>query len=292
MGEPVGDQAKFSVSIDDFVKEADKSDLKLVFYEINEELTMSLHETGFDFIKTGEDGLVDLDEFTLAGKRHRGERALMHKFDREGYQFEILQPPFSDELMKTLKQISDEWLDNKAEKGFSLGFFDDYYLQQAPITVMKDSRGKIVAFANLMPDGNKITTSIDLMRSSADAPSGIMDGILINLYETSHDKGYKYFDLGMSPFSNVGTSRFSFTQERIVHLIYQYGYKLYSFEGLRSYKDKYVDKWESKYIAYYRRSGLVYAVLQIILVVNQPRNKKPAGLAKALWYIMDANQPK
>lgn len=166
MGEPVGDQAKFSVSIDDFVKEADKSDLKLVFYEINEELTMSLHETGFDFIKTGEDGLVDLDEFTLAGKRHRGERALMHKFDREGYQFEILQPPFSDELMKTLKQISDEWLDNKAEKGFSLGFFDDYYLQQAPITVMKDSRGKIVAFANLMPDGNKITTSIDLMRSS------------------------------------------------------------------------------------------------------------------------------
>ncbi|GAA2973464.1 bifunctional lysylphosphatidylglycerol flippase/synthetase MprF [Lentilactobacillus parakefiri] len=292
MGEPVGNRAQFSEAIDNFVKQADKSDLKLVFYEIDEELTMSLHETGFDFIKTGEDGLVDLDQFTLSGKRHRGERALMHKFEREGYQFEILQPPFSDELMGTLRQISDEWLANKSEKGFSLGFFDDYYLQQAPIAVMKDSAGKIVAFANLMPDGNKMVTSIDLMRSADDAPSGIMDGILINLYEMSHDKGYKYFDLGMSPFSNVGTSRFSFTQERIVHLIYQYGYKLYSFEGLRSYKDKYVDKWESKYIAYYRRSGLVYAVLQIILVVNQPRNKKPAGLSKALWYIMDANQPK
>jgi phosphatidylglycerol lysyltransferase len=292
MGEPIGNKDKFSDAIEDFVKEADKSDLKLVFYEINEALTMSLHETGFDFIKTGEDGLVDLNEFTLSGKRHRGERALMHKFDREGYQFEILQPPFSSDLIATLKKISDEWLNNKAEKGFSLGFFDEYYLQQAPIAIMKDDSGKIVAFANLMPDGNKITTSIDLMRSSSDAPSGIMDGILINLYQVAHDKGYQYFDLGMSPFSNVGTSRFSFTQERIVHLIYQYGYKLYSFEGLRSYKDKYVDKWESKYIAYYRRSGLLYAVLQIILVVNQPRNKKPAGFSKALWFVMNANQTK
>ena len=290
MGEPIGDPEKFPAAIDDFVAKADQSDLKLVFYEINQELTMSLHESGFDFIKTGEDGLVDLDSFTLSGKRHRGERALMHKFDREGYQFEILQPPFTDSLMTTLKQISDEWLDQKAEKGFSLGFFDRYYLEQAPIAVMRDKAGKIVAFANVMPDGNKTTTSIDLMRSSSEAPSGIMDGILINLYQDAHEKGYRYFDLGMSPFSNVGTSRFSFTQERIVHLIYQYGYRLYSFEGLRSYKDKYVDNWESKYIAYYRHSALVFAVLQILLVVNQPRNKKPDKLSRTLRYFVDIDE--
>ncbi len=128
------------------------------------------------------------------------------------------------------------------------------------------------------------------MRSSSEAPSGIMDGILINLYQDAHEKGYQYFDLGMSPFSNVGTSRFSFTQERIVHLIYQYGYRLYSFEGLRSYKDKYVDNWESKYIAYYRHSALVFAVLQILLVVNQPRNKKPDKLSRTLRYFVDIDE--
>lgn len=288
MGEPVGNSEKIGAAIEDFMKTADKQGLKPLFYEIDQDLTMQLHESGFDFIKTGEDGLVDLNQFTLSGKRHRGERALMHKFDREGFKFEVIEPPFSQAFMKTIKNISNEWLGGKVEKGFSLGFFDDYYLNQAPIAVMKNSDDEIVAFANIMPDGNQVTTSIDLMRSSSKAPSGIMDGILINLYEESAKKGFKYFDLGMSPLSNVGTSRFSFTQERIVHLIYQYGYRFYSFEGLRSYKEKYVDKWESKYIAYYRGSSLVFSVLQVLLIVNRPRNQTPTRIPKLLDFISGA----
>lgn len=285
MGEPVGNHEKISAAIDQFMVVADKADYKLLFYEINQELTMQLHESGFDFIKTGEDGLVDVTQFTLSGKRHRGERALINKFNREGYQFDLLKPPFDDQLMATLKKISDEWLEDRPEKGFSLGFFDEFYLNQSPIAVMKNPNGEIIAFANLMPDGNQEVTSIDLMRSSSKAPSGIMDGLLINLYDRAREAGYHYFDLGMSPLSNVGTSRFSFTQERVVHLIYEYGYKLYRFEGLRSFKNKYVDKWQSKYIAYYRGSGLVFSVLQILPVVNRPQRKVRLGLVK--WLIAD-----
>lgn len=285
MGEPVGNKGKMVTAIDHFMAEADKQDYKLLFYEINQDLTMRLHESGFDFIKTGEDGLVNLNEFTLSGKRHRGERALMNKFNREGYQFELLQPPFDQGLIGKLKVISDEWLDNRPEKGFSLGFFDETYLNESPIAVMRDPNGEIVAFANLMPDGNHEITSIDLMRSSSKAPSGIMDGILVNLYHYAHEEGYQYFDLGMSPLSNVGTSRFSFTQERIVHLIYEYGYHLYSFEGLRSYKNKYVDEWKPKYIAYYRGNSLAFSVLQILPVVNKPQKRTRIGLFK--WLVAD-----
>nr|WP_035179348.1 bifunctional lysylphosphatidylglycerol flippase/synthetase MprF [Lentilactobacillus farraginis] len=285
MGEPVGNREKFAIAIDSFMTEADQQGYKLLFYEINEALTMRLHEIGFDFIKTGEDGLVDVTKFTLSGKRHRGERALINKFNREGYQFELLQPPFSSSLMAELKQVSDDWLDKRPEKGFSLGFFDEAYLNESPIAVMKNPEGAIVAFANLMPDGNHEVTSIDLMRSSSKAPSGVMDGILVNLYFQARDAGYHYFDLGMSPLSNVGTSRFSFTQERIVHLIYEYGYKLYSFEGLRSYKNKYVDEWEPKYIAYYRGNALVFAVLQILPIINRPQRRIRIGWLK--WLIAD-----
>ncbi|MFN1208939.1 phosphatidylglycerol lysyltransferase domain-containing protein, partial [Enterococcus lactis] len=79
-----------------------------------------------------------------------------------------------------LREVSDNWLKGKPEKGFSLGYFDSYYLNQAPIAVMKDKDNKVVAFANIMPTGDHEMTSIDLMRSSEDAPSGIMDGIFIN----------------------------------------------------------------------------------------------------------------
>ncbi|WP_283678038.1 bifunctional lysylphosphatidylglycerol flippase/synthetase MprF [Lentilactobacillus sp. Marseille-Q4993] len=275
MGEPVGNSDKVEAAVDDFMTQADRYDYKLVFYEVNQETTMTLHEKGFDFIKTGEDGLVDVQNFTLAGKRHRGERALVNKFDREGYTFEIIEPPFSDDVFDRLETISKEWLAGKSEKGFSLGFFDRYYLEKAPVAVMRNADGRIVAFANLMPSDTAEYNSIDLMRSSSDAPSGAMDGIFIKLYDHSKEQGYRYFDLGMSPLSNVGTSRFSFIQERVVHLIYKYGYRLYSFEGLRTYKEKYVDEWKPKYISYFRGSSLAFTVLQIMSLVNQRVGERP-----------------
>ncbi|USS90103.1 bifunctional lysylphosphatidylglycerol flippase/synthetase MprF [Fructilactobacillus carniphilus] len=269
MGEPFGNQEKLEAAIDQFMIDVDNADLTLVFYEVSESLTMMLHDKGFDFIKAGEEGQVDLNQFTLVGKRHRGERALMHKFERDGYHFEILQPPFSDKLLSELKEISDEWLHGREEKGFSLGFFDPYYLNQAPIAVFRNEDQQIVAFANIMPTGDHKMTSIDLMRSSSKAPSGVMDGIFINLFQYSKDEGYQCFNLGMAPLANVGNSRFSFINEKIAHLIYEYGDSFYSFQGLRSYKQKYVDKWESKYFVYRKNNSLVFTMLQLLAVVNE-----------------------
>ncbi|MEN2326003.1 bifunctional lysylphosphatidylglycerol flippase/synthetase MprF [Lacticaseibacillus paracasei] len=269
MGEPVGDETQIPAAIADFMKQADDQDMSLVFYEINESLTMKLHEFGFDFMKFGEEGYVDVTTFTLAGTKRKGERALMHKFEREGYSVELLKPPFDDALLDDLQTVSDSWLDGRSEKGFSLGFFDRHYLNQAPIAVVRAPDGKIVAFATDMPTGNNEVTSIDLMCSSADAPSGIMDEVFIHLFELAKDRGFKYFNMGMAPLANVGTSSYSFIEEKIAHLVYEYGYRFYGFQGLRSYKNKYVTEWVPKYVAYRKRTSLLFTLLQIMMVVNQ-----------------------
>ena len=269
MGEPVGDETQIPAAIADFMKQADDQDMSLVFYEINESLTMKLHEFGFDFMKFGEEGYVDVTTFTLAGTKRKGERALMHKFEREGYSVELLKPPFDDALLDDLQTVSDSWLDGRSEKGFSLGFFDRHYLNQAPIAVVRAPDGKIVAFATDMPTGNNEVTSIDLMRSSADAPSGIMDEVFIHLFELAKARGFKYFNMGMAPLANVGTSSYSFIEEKIAHLVYEYGYRFYGFQGLRSYKNKYVTEWVPKYVAYRKRTSLLFTLLQIMMVVNQ-----------------------
>ncbi len=272
MGEPVGNHDKIITAIKEFMNVADKQGFSLVFYEISSRLTMELHELGFDFIKIGEEGFVKLADFNMHGNHRKAERALMNKFKRNGYTFAIIQPPFNDETLTKLKRISDDWLHGRVEKGFSLGFFDKYYLNQAPIAVVYDSDHEIVAFANIMPTGTHETTSIDLMRHSPHAPSGIMDEIFINLFEQSRDEGYTYFDMGMAPLSNVGTSPYSFLEEKVAHLIYEYGYHFYGFQGLRSYKNKYVTQWRSKYIAFRKRSSIVFTMLQILMVVNQKIN--------------------
>lgn len=275
MGEPIGNQDKLGPALQAFMHDTNLAGLRPVFYEISENLTLRLHEMGFDFLKVGEEGHVALQTFSLAGKAHRGERTLINKFKREGYQFALWQPPFDAQQFKALKEISDSWLGDEAEKGFSMGYFDREYLNEAPVAVMTAADGKPVAFANLMPTGDRRMTSIDLMRARRDAPSGIMDGLFVYLFETCREQGYLSFNLGMAPLANVGVSEFSFIEERAAHLIYEYGSNFYSFQGLRAYKEKYVTDWQPKYLAYRRRQSLVFTMLQLVIVINQRTTPLP-----------------
>ncbi|MGM9891167.1 bifunctional lysylphosphatidylglycerol flippase/synthetase MprF [Limosilactobacillus sp.] len=282
MGNPVGNQAVVRAAIRQFVREADLYDYEVVFYEVSSKLTMLLHEFGFDFIKTGESGLVKLADFTLAGKKQRSQRALMHKFDREGYTFTVVEPPFTDDFMAELKGVSDSWLGEQVEKGFSLGFFDPYYINQAPVATVRAKDGRLVAFATFMPTGGKEILTIDLMRHSKDAPSGIMDKIFISMYQYGQEHGYTYFDLGMAPLSNVGEYQFSFLEEKAAHFVYEYGYHLYGFQGLRHYKDKYASTWSSRYITYRKKNSLLANMLIVLSVVNQ-RIDQPKHHLFAWW---------
>jgi phosphatidylglycerol lysyltransferase len=44
-----------------------------------------LHENGFGFFKLGEESLVDLEHFSLTGKKMKGMRAIKNKFERDHF---------------------------------------------------------------------------------------------------------------------------------------------------------------------------------------------------------------
>lgn len=284
MGDPVGNQAKKDQAIQKFLHDSDLYGYQLVFYEVNSNTTLTLHEYGFDFMKTGEDGWVKLADFTLAGKKQRSQRALMHKFDREGYTFEIVKPPFDNQLMSEMKAVSDDWLGKEVEKGFSLGFFSPQYINEAPVALVRSADGELVAFATLMPTGSKKLLTIDLMRHSHHAPSGIMDKIFVSMFQYGQEHGYEYFDLGMAPLSNVGSSQYSFIEEKVAHFIYEYGYHLYGFQGLRHYKDKYASSWFPKYTVFRKKASLVESMLALLSVVNQRIDQQESRHPWFIWW--------
>ncbi|WP_086313016.1 phosphatidylglycerol lysyltransferase [Enterococcus sp. 7F3_DIV0205] len=284
MGDPSGKKEDFPAAVEQFINEADKWGYLPVFYEASEEVVMFLHEFGYDFIKMGEEAHVDLPNFTLSGKKMKSERAVMNRFTKENYRFEVLTPPFSKELMQELKQVSDEWLGSRKEKGFSLGFFSENYLQRGKIAVVKNQENQIVAFANIMPTYTKEEGTIDLMRYNKQAPSGVMDYLFISLFNYMNDEGFTYFNLGMAPLSNVGTSKKSFIQERIAYLVYEFGSRFYSFQGLRDYKEKYAADWVSRYTLYSRKSFIAYVMIALLIIDNAPieKQKKMHGVRRIL----------
>lgn len=271
LGNPVGLEVNFSSAIEEFLETVDRYGYTQVFYEINNKILPSLHEHGFGFFKLGEEAFVDLANFSLAGKKMKGYRAVKNKFERENYSVELLTPPFSLEMMNELQEVSTKWLQGRAEKGFSLGFFDVQYLNASKVAILRGEKG-IIGFASLMPMyDNDERISVDLMRFKPEAPSGTMDFIFLSLFEWAKGEGYQIFNIGMSPLSNVGQSRFSFLSEKIAAQIFLHGHYFYHFRGLKNFKVKYADFWESKYVAYRKQSSLTFTMAQITLLIGKKR---------------------
>ncbi|OCA91741.1 bifunctional lysylphosphatidylglycerol flippase/synthetase MprF [Pseudobacillus wudalianchiensis] len=272
LGNPIGKKTEFPRAIEEFMSAADLYGYTLAFYEVTDDMLPSLHEYGYDFFKLGEEAAVDLESFTLSGKKMKGERAIKNKFEREQYRFEMIDPPFSKEVINELNNISHQWLQGREEKGFSLGFFDEDYLNKSKIAVVKTADNHIMGFASMMPVYDKgKTISIDLMRFRPDAPAGTMDFIFLSLFEWSKEQGYRFFHLGMAPLSNVGTSRFSFLSEKIAAQIFLHGQIFYQFQGLKRFKEKYTDLWEAKYLAYRKKSSLPFTMAQITFLISKKR---------------------
>ncbi|MBM7691350.1 phosphatidylglycerol lysyltransferase [Peribacillus deserti] len=275
LGDPVGDRNHFSAAMDEFQEKADRAGLALVFYQVSSDMLPLLHGSGFDFFKLGENASVHLDSFSLTNDKMKNFKAVYHKFEKEGFRFRVLFPPYSREIMNEIKEVSEKWLDGRREKGFSYGYYDEEYMQLAPLAVLKDTDDKMIAFTVLMPmyDFGQ-TLSVDLMRVQPKSPSGTMDYFLICVLLWAKDHKYRFFNLGIDPLSNNGKSKYSTTGEKIASLIYLYGHFFYPFQRLTRFREKYAAERAPKFLAFHRKSSLPAAMLQLSLLISK-KGKKP-----------------
>ena len=275
LGDLTGEKSEFPHAIEEFLIISDLYGYTPVFYESSNDMLPIFHENGFDFFKLGEEAFVDLENFSVSGKKMKALRAVKNKFERENFIFEINEPPFSDDLLQELKTVSNEWLGGRREKGFSLGFFDEAYLNKSEVAILKNTDEEVIGFASLMPvyDQDQ-TVSVDLMRFIPSSPSGTMDFIFLSLFEWAKEKGYTQFNLGMAPLSNVGLSKYSFFSEKVAAQIYLHGQVFYHFQGLRKFKEKYHVSWVPKYLAYRKKSSLPITMAQVTMLIGRRRDRE------------------
>ena len=145
------------------------------------------------------------------------------------------------------------------------------YIEMDKIAIVRNAEGEIKAFATIMPMYDNKTLSVDLMRFKDIQLNGIMDFIFVNLFEYSKENGYEFFNLGLVPLAEVGESKYSFIREKIAYQIFINGNFIYSFKGLKKFKDKYASKWDDKYIAYKKESSLLITCIQLLTILSQDK---------------------
>ena len=252
LGDPCGDVDDFDAAIIAFRDHADRHNLTPCLYEVSATHMHRYHDAGFALFKLGEKAVVELATFTTTGKRGESLRHSVNRARRGGAVFELLEQPLGDDIWPQLRAISNAWLSERgaAEKGFSLGNYNEAYLGRSPVAVIRVQQ-RIVAFTNVVPDyGSHTELSIDLMRYHSDAPHDTMDYLFVELIQYAREQGYQYFNLGMAPLAGVGESRYARAGERVARLAFEYGNRFYNYKGLRSFKEKFHPEWRSAYLAY------------------------------------------
>jgi len=249
LGNPVGPESEWGELIWQFRELADRYDCWSVFYEVGGKNLDGYIDLGLSFLKLGEEARVLLADFSLEGNRNSGLRHSRNRIEKEGCRFEIIPQDGVGSVLAQIREISDSWIEEKntREKGFSLGFFNEEYLRQFPIAVVRRD-GKIVAFANIWQGAEKEEFSIDLMRYLPDLSGGLMDYLFTELLLWGKQQGYQWFNLGMAPLSGFEDRELAPLWHKLGTFVFRHGEHFYNFQGLRQYKEKFSPQWQPKYL--------------------------------------------
>jgi phosphatidylglycerol lysyltransferase len=227
-------------------------DRRPLFYQVSPDWMPPLHDRGYAFFKLGEEAHLPLDRVTLDGHAGKLNRQILRRGERDGVRFRVMAPVEVTARLEELRDVSADWLRSKAvtERQFSIGFFDDEYLQRFPCAVVESTLdGRILAFANLLRGPRRVELSIDLMRYRGDGPR-VMDYLFVSLFLRGKEEGFQRFNLGMAPLASVGQARGAHSRERLANVLFQHGEHWYNFQGLRFYKQKWEPDWQPRYMGY------------------------------------------
>jgi phosphatidylglycerol lysyltransferase len=254
MGGPVGRADESHELVWRFRELADAHAARPGFYSFGAELLPEMVEMGFAIQKAGETAIVNLDGFSLQGRKREVLRRNWRKACDGGSRLEVVPAQDVPRYLPELRRISDQWLARHAggEKGFSMGGFEPRYVAEFPCALVR-REGRIVAFATLWTKLDKSEFSMDLMRYCDEAPKNVMDFLFVELFEWGRSQGYHAFNFGMAPLAGLAGRPLAPLMSRLGKLLFEKGEDIYNFQGVRRYKDKYDPVWEPRYIAGPRR---------------------------------------
>jgi phosphatidylglycerol lysyltransferase len=252
LGDPIGPAVDIGPGIAGFLAFCRRNDWQTAFYQTSDAYLDAYQAAGLTPLCIGHEGIVDLHAFSLSGGSNKTIRANINKLGRIGYRAEMHKPALSSSLMLQLRAISDEWLAmmHGRELRFSMGRFDEEYVENSLVMAVHGPDDSIVAFANLVPEYQQNEIAVDLMRRQAQVENGTMDFLFVSLFGWAKEAGYDTFNLGLSALSGVGDAQDDAALERALHYIYEHINQFYNFKGLHEFKEKYRPEWSPRYLIF------------------------------------------
>lgn len=249
LGEPIGAAGARRQVLNEFAEFCDLNGWTFCFHQVAEVGATELTKAGLQALKIGEEAVIPVQEFSLAGKSFKHIRNAVNRLEREGFRVELQPAPLPPALIEELEAVSDEWLRSGGhrERAFTLGAFSRDYVRGTDVILVRSPEARVEAFANLIPSYHSRDGNFDLMRRRTDSPDGVMDFLFVAMIEHFKNLGMVGMNLGFAPLANISGGGVAGAALR---LLYARGSAAFNFHGLRTFKQKWKPDWQPRYLVY------------------------------------------
>jgi lysyl-tRNA synthetase class 2 len=208
--DPIGPPRAVPCALDAFCDFAHRRGWKVAIIGASSRFLDVYEERGLQSVYHGDEAVLDVEEFSLAGGARRAIRQANSRLQRRGYRCEVLAAAEVDEALQAeLRDVERAWLRGRPRKGFVMELDDLFRLtdDEAVFVVGRRPDGRVAGFLHLAvcPAGSAL--SLSSMPRLDDLPNGFNAWLIIEAVAWARQHGLRHISLNFSPFAELLTSR-------------------------------------------------------------------------------------
>ncbi|MGD0882935.1 MAG: phosphatidylglycerol lysyltransferase domain-containing protein [Acidimicrobiales bacterium] len=234
-----------------------------------EEWLPTYRDSGMHNIYLGDEAVVKVQEFSLAGKHMKGLRQAHNRIGKYGYVASFHDPSKIDPALRAeltaLMKLSRQ---GEHERGFSmmLGRIFDPRDTGLLLTVVRAPDGAAAAMCQFVPAPGINGFSLDLMRRDpGEHPNGLLDFALCSTIEHLAARGFEGLSLNFAALrSTLAGEKGDGTMQRAERWFLKRLSNFAQIESLWKFNAKYEPAWLPRYVVFDTAEHLVPVVMAIL----------------------------
>ncbi|MEU1316066.1 phosphatidylglycerol lysyltransferase domain-containing protein [Streptomyces tibetensis] len=261
-GDPIGDVEAWPGAIERFMDEARAHSWTPAVMGCSETGgEVWTRETGLDALELGDEAVVDVADFSLAGRAMRNVRQMVKRIERAGYETRVRRVrDLGDAELERIRQAAEDWRGTDTERGFSmaLGRVGDPADGDCLIATAhkQDDHpgpyGDLKAILHFVPWGTD-GASLDLMRRDRSADPGMNELLIVAALQAAPRFGITRVSLNFAMFraalargEKIGAGPVLRAWRGLLVFLSRW----FQIESLYKFNAKFQPRWEPRFVVY------------------------------------------
>ncbi|MDQ8707803.1 phosphatidylglycerol lysyltransferase domain-containing protein [Streptomyces sp. LHD-70] len=261
-GDPIGDVEAWPGAIERFMDEARKHSWTPAVMGCSETGgEVWTRETGLDALELGDEAVVDVVDFSLAGRAMRNVRQMVKRIERNGYETRVRRVrDLSEGELERVRRAAEDWRGTDTERGFSmaLGRIGDPTDGDCLIatahrqTEVSGPYGDLKAILHFVPWGED-GVSLDLMRRDRGADPGMNELLIVAALQAAPKLGIARVSLNFAMFRSalargerLGAGPVLRTWRGLLVFLSRW----FQIESLYKFNAKFRPRWEPRFVVF------------------------------------------